>query len=418
MENTNNKKPASRWIILACLAMYPFLALVPQVAPAVLLPDIMADMGIGISSAGLIIMIGTVMSGVCMFVGAYIESAMGSRKALVMAIWLLVLGNGAVAAAPSFALVILGRMLSGTGWGMCISCGNTLIYQWFEGKEQTYVITIINLVNPLAGTLGAIIAIPLAAAVGGWKNMFLVFAAVGVVVAIFWTIFIKPRPEAVAAIAAMKAQQAANPSAVKQKSPIIRALAYKQFWVLMICGILINLSTSALNSYLPTWVTTDLGLPGETAATISAVLQIAGAVGTIVSGYIIAQVGRRKPFWLFGIAAFSACFLGLTCMSGGIMIGLLAGISQGAYYFMPNSQSLMVMETPNPPDPTIISSSFALCYGVGMIFSVFNSSIFGALSGTVGMTMALRIFAALPIIAIVLGGIMLVETGAHAKRKA
>ena len=417
VEIANNNKPAFRWVILACLAMYPFLALAPQVAPAVLLPDIMKDMNIGISSAGLIIMIGTVMCGVCMFVGAYIESALGSRKALILGIWLLALGNGVIALAPQFAVLILGRILCGTGGGICISCGNTLIYQWFEGKEQAYVITLINLVNPAAGALGATVAIPLSAAVGGWQKMYFVFAAVGVAVAIFWTIFIKPRPEVVAAIAAMKAQQAENPSAVKQKSPIVRALAYKQFWVLMVCGILVNMATSAVSSYLPTWVTTEVGLSGETAASISSTLQVAGAIGTIVSGYIIAQIGRRKPFWLLGVGAFSVCFFGLTFMTSGLVIGILAGLAQGAYYFVPNSQSLMVMETPNPPDPTMISASFALCYGVGQIFSIFNSSIFGALSGSVGMTMALRVFAVIPLVAFVIGFLLLRETGAHAKQK-
>lgn len=416
MENTN-KKPAFRWIILICLIMYPFLALAPMTATSVVLGDIMADMSIGVAEGGLIIMIATVMCGVCMFVGAGIEAALGSRKALILGIWLMALGNGVVAFAPSFVVVMIGRVLSGTGWGICISCGNNMIYQWFEGKEQAYVITVINLVNPAMGTLGAVAAIPLSQAVGGWQKMYLVFAAIGVAFAIFWTIFIKPRPEVEQALAAMKAKQASDPNAVKQKSPIIRAFGYKQFWVLMICGIIITFSSSSVNSYLPTWVVTDLGLSAVTGANLSAVLQVAGAIGTLITGFIIAQTGRRKVFWIIGTAVFAACFFGLTFMTSGIMIGLLTAVSQAMYYFVPNTQSLLIMETPDPPDSTLISASFAVCYGVGQIFSVFTSSVFGALSGVMGMTMALRVFSLIPFAAVVLAALFLTETGPHAKRK-
>lgn len=408
-------KPAYRWIILICLALYPFLALVPMMAPAAVLSNIMSDLNIGLSLGGLIMMIGTVMCGVCMFVGSYVENALGTRKALVLGIWLMCVGNFVVFYSPNFAVLMIGRILSGIGWGFCIACGNTLIYQWFEGKEQAYVITLINLVNPAAGALGYAIALPLTNALGGWKQMYLVFAIVAAAVAVFWTIFIKPRPEAVAALKAMKEAAAQAGTKTKQISPVAQAFKIKQYWVFLVFGTLLMFSTGAMNSFLPTYLTTEVGISGELAAMISSITQITGAVGTLLSGALVAQSGRRKPFIQIGSAVFFACFLGLTFMTGGVVIAVLAGCALAFYYCIPNAQSVMIMEL--APNSAIISGAFAMCYGVGQIFSVFNSAIFDAVTKLTGsMGGAMRVFACFALAAFILATVFLKETGLHAKK--
>lgn len=412
MEKT--AKPAYRWLILVCLALYPFLALVPMMAPAAVLSDIMRDLDIGLSLSGLIMLIGTVMCGVCMFVGSWVENALGSRKALILGIWLLCAGNFVVFLAPSYAVLMVGRVLSGIGWGFCIACGNTLIYQWFEGKEQAYVITLINLVNPAAGALGYAIALPLSGALGGWKKMYLVFGIVAAAVAVFWTVFIKPRPEAVAALKAMREEAAQSGAGTRQPSPLAQAVRVKQYWVFLVFGTLLTFSTGAINSFLPTYLTQEVGLSGELAALISSITQITGAVGTLLSGALVAQTGRRKPFIQIGSAVFFACFLALTFTSGGVVIAALAGMALAFYYCVPNAQSVMIMEL--APNTTIISGAFAMCYGAGQVFSVFNSALFEAVTRLTGsMGGALRIFACFALAAFLLATAFLRETGPHAK---
>lgn len=413
MENV--KKPSYRWIILVCLIMYPFLALIPMMAPAAVLTNIMADLNIGLSQSGLIMMISTVMCGICMFVGSYVESALGARKTLVVGIWLMCLGNLVVFFSPSFAVLMLGRILNGVGWGFCIACGNGMIYQWFEGKEQAYVITIINLVNPAAGALGYAIAIPLTTALGGWKQMFLAFTVVSAIVAVIWTIFIKPRAEAVAAMQAMKEANAQTAASVKQTSPIAQVFKVKQYWVIMIFGILLTLATGAVNSFLPTYLTTEVGVTPGMAATISSITQITGAVGTLISGALVAQTGRRKPFLQIGTLLFAVCILGLTFVKNGIVIATLAGLALAFYYCVPNGQSVIVMES--APNPGVISAAFAMCYGIGQIVTVFNSSIFSKMVSLTGsMGGAMRVYIGFSLLAFIIVTILLKETGPHAKK--
>lgn len=396
-----------RFFMAVIILIVPFCTMVPYVAPAVFMADIMRDFGVDMSLAGLSMTIQLGATGVCMFIGSFIQDKLGIRKSIIISIWCLVLGNLVAAFAPGIGVFLVARLISGFGQGLLAVSTTPCITTWFADKERTYMITFNTAANSVFLAISYSIGRPLCNLLGSWQAVIGLYAAVIAVVALIWTFLSKDSPEGVAAD---QQRVTAASAAGKQQSSLVRAAKEIQYWKIMLYAGTFAIANTSIASFLPTYLITERGVDPTIATTISSLNSLFGIAGSLLGGVLCAQLWCRKPILLTALGLYILVGFGLTVFTARGIIIVLA-LAAGALYFVPiAAQSNIMIETKQPFDPTILGGASSICSGIGQLLCVVVSFLFSAVSAAYSMTVAYRVFFALCIIGL-LGCLLLKETG-------
>lgn len=384
-----------RFVMAVLLLLCPFCTMVPYVTPSVFMEDIMGSFGCDLGMAGFSMTIQLGATGVCMFIGTFIQDRLGIRKSIVISIWGMVVGNVMAFLSGSIWMFLAARFISGFGQGLYMVSMTPCISTWFEGKERTYMITFNAATNSVALAISYAVNRPLANLLGGWQRVLLLYAAVIAVVAVVWMLFGKSSPEETA-----KDVSAGDDAAQgRQRSSLVRACKEIQYWKLFVFMALLMMTNTTIASYLPTYLTTERGLDPTIATSISSLNSLIGIVGSLIGGTLCAQLRRRKPILISVAVLYMIVGICLTIFTNGgvvLVLALLAGI----LYNMPlTAQSNVMIETKQPFDPTILGGAVSITSGLGQLMCVFVSFIFSAITGVAGMTTAYRMFFASMLVA-------------------
>lgn len=396
-----------RFIMIPLLLVIPFCTMVPYVAPALFMGQIMETFGVDMSLAGLTMTIQLGATGLCMFIGSFIQDRFGNQKSLILSIWALALGNLVACIAPNIGIFLIARLLAGFGQGVYSTCSNACQSTWFDGKERTYMITATGISNSVFLALSYSIGLPLCNWLGSWQLVFGFYAVIIAVVAIAWTLLGKASPEAIAAEEQAKQNKQ---SAKGMQSSLLRAMKEAEYWKLAIFVSIIMLANTTIATYLPTYLTTERGLDSSVAATVSSLNSLVGIAGSLLGGVLCAQIWRRKPILIISAVIYILAGLGITIFSSSGVILILA-LAVGALYFVPSTtQSTMMIEAKQPFDPTILGGASCVVFGFGQLLCVLVSFIFTAIANMSSMTVAYRIFFAACMVGII-AFLLMKETG-------
>lgn len=403
-----------RKIMALLILVVPFCTMIPYVAPAVFMLDIMQSFDIGLSLAGLSMTIQLGATGICMFIGSFIQDKLGIRRSIILSLWAMVAGNLLAFVAPSIFVFLLARFISGFGQGLYTVSMTPCISTWYADKERTYVITFNTAVNSIALAISYSIARPLANLVGGWQKVFILYAMVAIFVALIWTLFAKDSPEA---RPISKLSPSESQVKVKAQSSLIRAAKEIQYWKIMLFAATFAVANTAIASFLPTYLATERSMAPEVATTISSLNSLFGIAGSLLGGFLCAQTGRRKPIMIASLILYILVGFGLTLVHSSLLIIVLA-LASGTLYFVPiTSQSTLMIETKEPFDPTILGGAVSISSGISMLMCVGVSFLFSAVAAVASMTVAYRVFFGLCIIGLI-AILFARETGPKAKSSA
>ncbi|MGV8940968.1 MAG: MFS transporter [Lysobacter sp.] len=176
----SQKEQHFSWFIFSLMASVTFMAILSELAPSGVLPEMSEGLGISASQVGFLVGVYALASAVFTIPLISMTLAINRKKLLL---WLLVgfsVSNVVVGLASSYHLIvfcrIVGGICAGVLWPMIAAYGVRLVPEHLHGR----VITVI-----MAGaTLGISIGLPLMTAIGttvGWRAEFI---ALGVLVAV------------------------------------------------------------------------------------------------------------------------------------------------------------------------------------------------------------------------------------------
>ncbi|MEY9893842.1 DHA1 family inner membrane transport protein [Catenulispora sp. MAP5-51] len=166
-------------LALLALAIGAFGIGTTEFVPMGLLPEIAGDYGVSIPSAGLLVT-GYALGVVA---GAPVMTALGTklgRKTMLMLLMgLFVLGNLLSAAAPSFGVMLVGRIVTALAHGAFFGIGSVVAAELVAPEKKAGAIAAM-----FTGlTVANIVGVPLGTFVGqavGWRVTFAIVAALGV----------------------------------------------------------------------------------------------------------------------------------------------------------------------------------------------------------------------------------------------
>ncbi|MFI1796096.1 MFS transporter [Streptomyces sp. NPDC020379] len=303
-----------------------------------LLPNVADDLGTSVPTAGYLV--SAYALGVV--IGAPLLTALGSRVPrklmLVLLMGLFTIGNLASALAPSFGLLIAGRVLAGLPHGAFFGVGAVVAARLVrEGRQARAVATMF-----LGLTVANIVGVPTATLLGqhlGWRATFLVVAAIGIV--------------AMAALAALV------PRVPRERSEglgqELRALGDRQVLLGLLTAVFGFAGVFAVYSYLASMTTEVTGFAESSVTIVLALFGIGMTLGALIAGPLTDRALRPT---LYGSLAALAAVLVLFDFTVHVKwAALVTVVILGAVGFMTTTPLQMLVMNKARQAPTLASAS-------------------------------------------------------------
>lgn len=180
-----------RWRIAGLLALATALSYLDRQSLPLLVGEIRRDIAISNAEFARLGSLFLVAYGVMYAVGGRLLDLLGTRVGYtVMIVWWS-LANMLTGAASSVMGLGVSRFLLGMGEGGGFPASGKAVAEWFPARERSLAFGIFN----TGSSVGAVIAAPLIASVAavlGWRAVFVVTGAAGLVWAIFWARLYRP----------------------------------------------------------------------------------------------------------------------------------------------------------------------------------------------------------------------------------
>lgn len=190
-------RPLATWAPVIALALGIAILVASEFLPASVLPAMAADLGVTEGVAGLAVAATALAGALTAPTIAVVLPRTDRRIVLIGLLVAAVLSNLVVAVAPSFVVLLIGRLILGAAiagyWSFAFGAGTWAV----PGRDH-----VVSASLSVGVSLATIVAVPVASAAGdvaGWRVVFLVaagFAAVATVIVIFTLPSVTPHPSA------------------------------------------------------------------------------------------------------------------------------------------------------------------------------------------------------------------------------
>ncbi|MEU5641984.1 MFS transporter [Streptomyces milbemycinicus] len=303
-----------------------------------LLPNVADDLGTSVPTAGYLVSayaIGVV-------VGAPLLTALGSRiprkRMLILLMALFTVGNLASALAPSFGLLMAGRVLAGLPHGAFFGVGAVVAARLVAEERRARAVATMF----LGLTVANIVGVPVATLLGqrlGWRATFLVVAAIGVV--------------AMAALARLIPQISMDQQAGLRHE--LGALRDRQVVLGLLTAVFGFAGVFAVYSYLASMMTEVTGLAEASVTVVLALFGIGMTLGALIAGPLTDRALRPT---LYGSLAALAVVLVLFDFTVHVKWAAMATVVVlGAVGFMTTTPLQMLVMNKARHAPTLASAS-------------------------------------------------------------
>jgi MFS family permease len=361
----------TRWIVLGgCFLAYLFDAL-EIVLLSLALPVIRHDLGLSVTQAGLLATSTLLGIGVSSVTGGYLADNFGRKKALIGS--LVVFGGftAALAVVPNFAVFLILRFLAGIGLGAVWSVVSAYVVETWPPRSRGRAAAFVISAFPAGGAIAATIS---GQFLPDWRQMFLVAGAAVVVPVLVVAVFFRES----ATWAAEKDQHLEDTVTVRAVlsgsrrrttllGTLMSALALTGYW--------------GATTWLPTYLTTERGLPTGSVALFVTILNLGMFAGYNGFGTLADRIGRRRTIilTLLGVTLTLPIYAFTTHHATLLWLGPLFGAFT-AFFGLFGSYLGELFPT------RARATGAGFCFNVGRGVSAFAPFLLAGLAGSVGFS--------------------------------
>jgi MFS transporter, CP family, cyanate transporter len=310
-------------LLLAAVALRPQL-----VGAGPLIPDIQDDLGVSHAVAGLVGTIPVLCMGVFAPLAGLVSARFGLRAAMagcLLAIAAFGLGR---AAAPG-AAVLLGLTLP---IGIAMAVAGTLLpvavkhrFAHRPAFASGIGVTGIN----LGAAVSSALAVPLAAALGGWRGALAAFSVATLAIWAGWLALSR---------GAWGERSAERPPRLPVRRPIVWAI------------VLAFAVPSAVYYALVAWIADayqERGWSDESSGAVLGVMGVAAVPAALVVPWLADRMGSRRQWMWFAAGCLSVATLGFAALAGGAFVwAVFAGVALGTVFPISLTMCLDVAQNP------------------------------------------------------------------------
>ncbi|MGY5766356.1 MFS transporter [Brachybacterium sp. DNPG3] len=190
-----NGTGTARWAAVAALAVGIFVLITIEELPIGVLGVMAPDLGVSPSVGGLAVTVPGVLAAVVAMATPVLARGLDRRLVLVLALLCVTASAVVSVLAPSFAVLLLGRVLAGAAIGLYWAVLPIVAVGQVAPHQHAAALTL-----AFSGTGGALVlGVPLAAWIGthlGWREAFAVVGGAALVMAVVIALLVRPVPTA------------------------------------------------------------------------------------------------------------------------------------------------------------------------------------------------------------------------------
>lgn len=308
---------STRWIVLGgCFLAYLFDAL-EIVLLSLALPAIRHDLGLSATQAGLLATATLLGIGVSSVAGGYVADNFGRKKALIASLLVFGVFTAALAVVPNFAVFLILRFLAGIGLGAVWSVVSAYVVETWPSRHRGRAAAFVISAFPAGGALAAVVS---GQFLPDWRLMFLVAGTAVAVPVLVVLVFFRESADWIA----HKVQRTDHAVTVRDVlsgslrrttllGTLMAALALTGYW--------------GATTWLPTYLTTERGVPAGDVALFVTILNLGMFLGYNGFGLLADRVGRRRTIisTLLGVALTLPVYAFTTDQTSLLWLGPLFG---------------------------------------------------------------------------------------------
>jgi MFS transporter, CP family, cyanate transporter len=349
-----------RAAVLAALFLAA-LALRPQIIGiAPLIPEIQHDLDTSHAVAGLLGTIPVLCMGLFAPLGAYLAGRMGSRTAMAIALGLIGAFGVLRTVFPSPWLVVLLTFPVGVGMGLGNSIAPIAVRERVPETPATGTGVYTTGIQ-IGSTVSAALAVPVAAALGGWEAALIAFSVFTLFLLVAW-------------LGLTRGDGPHIPAGFPH--PPWRS---RVAWLLVAVFAMMASSYYGLNAWLPD-AYAEQGWTDGQAGLLLATMNLTAIPSSFVIPWLSDRHGSRRP-WLIGLSLiFLGAAIGLvTFPDFAYGWALLAGISQGGMFAL-----VMTLPLDFEQDRGRVGGLVGMMLGLGYTIAAASPFVLGAVRDVTG----------------------------------
>jgi predicted MFS family arabinose efflux permease len=305
------------WIGLLTLAGAIFVSVTSEFLPTGLLPEMAGDLGVSISTAGLLV---TIFAGTVVVATTPLAALTRnySRKGLIVAVLLVIaLANVLAALAPTYEILVGARILGGLGhglfWAVVAAYSAHLVPKHQLGRAVA--------ITAGGGTAAFVLGVPVGTALGhalGWRTAFIIIAAVVVLLSLAVVKFLPPVNHHV-------------PLATGEiRIPLRKDRSFLPVMLVCLVILIVLTAQNTFYTYIAPWLTEVAGFPGDSVALLLFLFGGAGVLGLVLAG--IASDRFPKRGFAVAVLAVMVSVLALALLSQNPVVVVAAIVVWGTAF--------------------------------------------------------------------------------------
>lgn len=380
--------PKYRFLIGLLICYSVMAATFSKSIPSPLLTRISNEFQMDVTVCGYLSTATTLMMGIALLFGTSLLEKLGGKKTFLVANLIIFIGEVLSYIAPGFLILVIGRGLVGAGLGIAISYFSYATNTWFPPKERSIYITIYMLSGTAITFVCYAVILPLTERLNGiWRNDFGVMALISLSASLLWLAFGKNNE---AYEVYQKQKEPEQKEMGKRTNGIWQAMKRKDVWILTGFVATSNLVATAITTYLPSFLELFRNFSSEKASTLTGLISLAGAIGTLVGGVITTGSSKRKPLYIISTIISALSLFIVLYVRIPVVIAIAILVYGFASMIKNTACHLQIMHM---KDMSVIVSSgaYSLMMSVGYFTGFFVPSLLKGLEQQVGMENAMQI---------------------------
>ncbi|MFC9259301.1 MFS transporter [Streptomyces hydrogenans] len=388
----------TRWIVLGgCFIAYLFDAL-EIVLLSLTLPAIRQDMGLTVAQGGLLATATLLGIGVSSVLGGYAADNFGRKKALVGSLVIFGAFTAALFVVPNFHVFLLLRFLAGVGLGTVWSVVSAYIVETWPAKSRGRAAAFVISAFPAGGIIAAVFSRLL---LPDWRLLFLIAGAAVIVPVVIVLVWFRESAD-------WAAEKAGQPADSVSVGDVLRGPLRRTTLLGTLMAALVLTGYWGAMTWLPTYLTTERGLPAESMTVFVTILNVGIFLGYNGFGMLADRIGRRRTIilTLVGTIATLPVYALTTHQTALLWLGPLFGAFTAFFAVFGSYLGELF-----PTRARTTGSGF--CFNVGRGVSAFAPFALAGLAGSIGFSGGLIVCAGFFALGAVVA-LLLPRTGPHA----
>jgi MFS family permease len=312
------EKSTSRWAILIeiYLCMLAYAVVFQSIPPIMSL--VIDHFHLSHHEAGLLMSMFALPGVLVSLPAGMLTDRFGVKPIGIITLILTIVGTALVATGQTFALILAGRIIAGTGAVTLVIISPQAIAQWFAGREMGIAMGVLNTAMPV-GTIASLNAIPALASVYGWRaGIWLTLALAAATLIIFALFYSPPLHCEAPALKARGFPDRSKPRFVALLDPALKARGLRSapghgqgqaaaasawnvagaglpIWMVGAAWALFNASIISLSTFAPDFMVSS-GLRLESAGFDTSLVMAGPLLLSPVIGFLIDKTGGKEAF--------------------------------------------------------------------------------------------------------------------------